>query len=315
MIPVYIVAGLLDSGKTTFIENTLMEQEWMGKGTTLLILCEEGEHELTEAYRQRKKLVSIPIGSPDVFTKDYCEEITAAMRPAQIIIEFNGMWNLKDFLQKDFPKNWGLAGIYSVVNGEDLELVMNNMRNLFMSQHTESDLIVINRCRKDLNRQQFRKAIKLQNPVAQLIFESVTGEIIEFGEEDLPYDIKAPAFTVDEIDYGTFFSDASENPERYLKKRITFLCQLFRPIGMPKNMFVPGRKIMACCAADIQFYGFPCKSDRPLRFANNSWHTITVEFGTEKRKDPRSGNPVQVPVLRLIDLKDAEAPAEEVVTL
>ena len=315
MIPVYIVAGLLDSGKTSFIESTLMEQEWMGKGTTLLILCEEGEHELTEAYKKAKKIASIPIGSPDVFTKDYCEEITAAIKPAQIIIEFNGMWDLKEFLQKDFPKNWGLAGIYSVVNGEDLELVMNNMRNLFMSQHTESDLIVINRCRKDLNRQQFRKAIKLQNPVAQLIFESVTGEIIEFGEEDLPYDIKAPAFTVDEIDYGTFFSDASEHPERYGKKRITFLCQLFRPMGMPKNMFVPGRKIMACCAADIQFYGFPCKSDRPLRFANNSWHTITVEFGTEKRKDPRSGNPVQVPVLHLIDLKDAEAPAEEVVTL
>ena len=315
MMPVYIVAGLLDSGKTSFIESTLMEQEWMGKGTTLLILCEEGEHELTEAYKKAKKIASIPIGSPDVFTKDYCEEITAAIKPAQIIIEFNGMWDLKEFLQKDFPKNWGLAGIYSVVNGEDLELVMNNMRNLFMSQHTESDLIVINRCRKDLNRQQFRKAIKLQNPVAQLIFESVTGEIIEFGEEDLPYDIKAPAFTVDEIDYGTFFSDASEHPERYGKKRITFLCQLFRPMGMPKNMFVPGRKIMACCAADIQFYGFPCKSDRPLRFANNSWHTITVEFGTEKRKDPRSGNPVQVPVLHLIDLKDAEAPAEEVVTL
>lgn len=315
MIPVYIVAGLLDSGKTSFIESTLMEQEWMSKGTTLLILCEEGEHELTEEYKTAKKLVSIPIGSPDVFTQDYCEEITKAIRPAQIIIEFNGMWNLKEFLQKDFPKNWGLAGIYSVVNGEDLELVMNNMRNLFMSQHTESDLIVINRCRKDLNRQQFRKAIKLQNPVAQLIFESVTGEIIEFGEEDLPYDIKAPAFTVDEIDYGTFFSDASENPERYLKKRITFLCQLYRPVGMPKNMFVPGRKIMACCAADIQFYGFPCKTDKPLRFANNSWHVITVDFGTEKRKDPRSGNPVQVPVLKLVDLKDAEAPAEEVVTL
>ena len=286
MIPVYIVAGLLDSGKTTFIENTLMEQEWMSKGTTLLILCEEGEHELTEEYKRAKHLISIPIGSPEVFTKEYCEEITAAMKPAQIIIEFNGMWNLKEFLQKDFPKNWGLAGIYSVVNGEDLELVMNNMRNLFMSQHTESDLIVINRCRKDLNRQQFRKAIKLQNPVAQLIFESVTGEIIEFGEEDLPYDIKAPAFTVDEIDYGTFFSDASENPERYLRKRITFLCQLFRPLGMPKNMFVPGRKIMACCAADIQFYGFPCKTDRPLRFANNSWHVITVNSGWKKEKTP-----------------------------
>ncbi len=315
MIPVYIVAGLLDSGKTSFIESTLLEQEWIAKGNTLVILCEEGEHELSEEYKKKKHVICVPVGSPDVFTKDYCSEMTEAFHPAQIIIEFNGMWNLKEFLQKDFPKDWGLAGIYSVANGEDLELVMNNMRNLFMNQHTESDLIVVNRCRADLNRSRFRKAIKLQNPVAQMIFESVTGEIIEFSEEDLPYDIKQPAFTVDDIDYGTFFSDASEFPERYQRKRITFLCQMFRPMGMPKNLFIPGRKIMACCAADIQFYGFPCKTDKPLRFANNSWHTITVDFGTEKRKDPRTGGYVQAPMLRLVALEDAEAPAEEVVSL
>ncbi|MBP3729244.1 MAG: hypothetical protein J6H18_03150, partial [Lachnospiraceae bacterium] len=261
------------------------------------------------------QLILTTVTSPETFTVEYCTDLTLRSHPAQIIIEFNGMWNLQDFLKKDFPNNWGLAGIYSTVNGEDLELVMTNMRNLFMNQHIDSDLIVVNRCRPEMNRILFRKAIKLQNPAAQLIFESVTGEIIEFGEEDLPYDVKAPAFTVEDADYGTWFADASDHPERYLNKQITFLAQFFRPFGMSKNLFVPGRRVMACCAEDVQFYGFPCKSDFHLRFQNKGWYRLTAEFATEKRKDGRSGNFIQAPVLKYISSEEAPAPQEEVVML
>lgn len=31
--PMFIVTGFLDSGKTTMIKETLMEQEWIGTGT------------------------------------------------------------------------------------------------------------------------------------------------------------------------------------------------------------------------------------------------------------------------------------------
>lgn len=39
--PVYICTGFLDSGKTTFIKDTLMKQEWIEEGPTLLLQCEE----------------------------------------------------------------------------------------------------------------------------------------------------------------------------------------------------------------------------------------------------------------------------------
>ena len=45
--PMFIVTGFLDSGKTTMIKDTLMEQEWIEPGLTLLLLCEEGEEELS----------------------------------------------------------------------------------------------------------------------------------------------------------------------------------------------------------------------------------------------------------------------------
>ena len=39
--PVYICTGFLDSGKTTFIKDTLMKQEWIEEGPTLLLQCED----------------------------------------------------------------------------------------------------------------------------------------------------------------------------------------------------------------------------------------------------------------------------------
>lgn len=315
MIPVYLCTGLLDSGKTSFIRETLMEQDWIEEGRTLLILCEEGEIELDEAYLRKKKITAVIIEEPEQFTPAFMREKTELVKPRQIVIEFNGMWNLQEFLKSDFPKDWGLAGIYSTVDGQTVEIVMNNMRNLFMNQLIESDLIVVNRCAPGVNRAKFRKAIKLQNPNAQLIFEAPDGSVISFSEEDLPYDISKDELEIQDIDYGTWYADAFENPGRYLHKRITFLAQLFRPVGMPRSLFVPGRQVMACCAADIRFYGFPCRSDQPLRFEQRSWATVTAEFSSEKKRDPRTGASIQAPVLRLISLTPAEKPENEVVTL
>ena len=52
--PVYICTGFLDSGKTTFIKDTLMKQEWIEEGPTLLLQCEEGEEEYSEKYLEEK---------------------------------------------------------------------------------------------------------------------------------------------------------------------------------------------------------------------------------------------------------------------
>ena len=46
-IPIFIVAGFLDAGKTTFIKDALQKDGFSEKGKTLVILCEEGEIELT----------------------------------------------------------------------------------------------------------------------------------------------------------------------------------------------------------------------------------------------------------------------------
>ena len=84
-IPVYIVTGQLDSGKTTFVKDTLMQQDWLEDGRTLLLLCEEGEFELSDEYCRIRKIDRLSVEAPDVFTKEFCEELVRKYAPAQII--------------------------------------------------------------------------------------------------------------------------------------------------------------------------------------------------------------------------------------
>lgn len=42
-IPVYLFSGFMDSGKTSLIKETLIEEDFGEGAKTLLIACEDGE--------------------------------------------------------------------------------------------------------------------------------------------------------------------------------------------------------------------------------------------------------------------------------
>ena len=53
-IPVYLVSGFMDSGKTTLIEDTLYNQGFAEEGRTLLICCEDGDVEYDKEALKKK---------------------------------------------------------------------------------------------------------------------------------------------------------------------------------------------------------------------------------------------------------------------
>ena len=59
--PIFICTGFLDSGKTTLIKDTLMTQDWIEPGLTLLIVCEEGETEFSQEYLKMKNMVMLQV--------------------------------------------------------------------------------------------------------------------------------------------------------------------------------------------------------------------------------------------------------------
>ena len=53
-IPVYLITGFLEAGKTSFLKFTLEQDYFQIDGTTLLILTEEGEEEYDEEKLKKK---------------------------------------------------------------------------------------------------------------------------------------------------------------------------------------------------------------------------------------------------------------------
>ena len=309
--PLFVCTGFLDSGKTTLVKDTLMEQDWIEEGLTLLIVCEEGEEEYSKEYLKEKNMVLLQIEDFEQLTPTFFANCEKNYRPVQVVIEYNGMWNLEELLSIRYPRNWELQGVYSTVDGTTLDMYLKNMRNLLMEQLTESELIVVNRCPDGVDRSGFRRAVKVQNPMAQLIFEGMDGQIIQPSAEDLPYDVKGDKIVIEDSDFGIWYVDAVDHPESYLHKEIEFKAQVARPKGMKPDMFVPVRKIMTCCADDTKYYGYPCKAGKKMDVVKNKWMKIRVRFEYESF----AGYGDRQPVLYLIDMEPTEAPEEDVVYL
>ena len=280
-------------------------------GKTLLILCEDGEDEYDAMEMLRYGVVIERLEDREELTEEYLAELDRKHEPDRVVIEYNGMWKLEDLLSIRYPRSFELQGVYSTVNGMTLDMYLMNMRNMLMEQLTESELIVVNRCADGVNRSGFRRALKVQNPMAQLLFEDMQGKIIEPSEEDLPYDVKGDKIVLDDVDFGVWYVDAYDHPELYLHKEIDFKGQIFRPKGMPDNMFVPVREIMTCCADDVRYYGYPCKAEMKIDAKTKSWMQIRARFEYEAVSS--FGN--KQPVLYLIDMEPAAEPEDKVVYL
>ena len=60
-MPVFVINGFLEAGKTQFITNTLQQDYFQADGTTVLILCEEGDTEYDkEILKENKNKRSLP---------------------------------------------------------------------------------------------------------------------------------------------------------------------------------------------------------------------------------------------------------------
>ncbi len=309
MVPVYICTGFLDSGKTTLVQDTLMKQDWIEEGLTLLLVCEEGEVEYSKEYLRENNMVMIQIEEFAQLNLPFFKNCERMYRPTQIVIEYNGMWNLAELLQLRFPRNWEVEGIYSTVNGQTLDMYLKNMRNLLMEQLTESELIVVNRCPDNLNRANFRRAVKIQNPMGNLLFEDMNGKLIPPSEDDLPYDVKGDEIIIGDDDFGAWFVDVVEHPEYYEHKNVIFKAQTIRPKGMPDNVFVPVRQIMTCCADDVGLYGHPCRMKESAEIQKLQW--MKVKARVEYPNIP--GEAERQPVLFLVEMEPAEKPKDEIV--
>ena len=272
-MPLFLINGFLEAGKTQFIKFTMQQDYFQTEGKTLLIVCEEGEEEYDEELLKQTHTAVVYIEEAEKLTPEYLQDLELLYNPERVLMEWNGMWNL-DALK--LPNDWDLYQQITIIDGSTFDLYLQNMKPLIGAMVRNTEMIIMNRCDEIEDLDVYRRTLKGMNPQVQIVFEDAEGEIEEVTEADLPFDVNAEVIEIPPEAYGIWYIDAMDKPDRYRGKTVEFTGMVLKTPDFPKNNFVPGRMAMTCCEADITFMGLPCRFAGAAGLAARSWVMVTA---------------------------------------
>ena len=148
-VPVYLITGFLDSGKSNFLKYTLQEPYFNDGSRSVLILCEDGEEEYDASLLKKTKTSLVKVEKEEELTTEFFEVCQKHYLPDRVLIEFNGMWDIPKFLGLKLPKYWTMYQIITIADGANFSLYLQNIRMPAMTMLTNTDMVIFNRCRKD----------------------------------------------------------------------------------------------------------------------------------------------------------------------
>ena len=291
-VPVYLFVGFLESGKTTFIQETFEDPNFDSGDKTLLLVCEEGEVE----YKPEK--FAFP---------------GTSIRVLEDKSELNAQ-NLAN-LEKETGAGRVIIEIATADGATALTYARDNaMRSLMLDKIARSELIVFNRAEKvnnDEARQELHRLVRQVSRRCDIAYEFADGSVAYDDIPDpLPFDVDAPVIEIGDDDFGIWYLDCQEDPQKYAGKTVRFLAQVCQTNRAGKNSFVPGRFAMTCCVQDIQFVGFPCVYEGYKALEQRSWVTVTARVSYKFHNIYRGKGPV----LSATAVEPAHKPLNDVVT-
>lgn len=274
---VYLMTGFLDSGKTQFLKFTLEQDYFQIEGKTLLLLCEEGEEEYNPMEMLKYGVVIEKAEDQEELTEEFLEELNRRHEPDRVVIEYNGMWKVSDFENMKLPAGWEIEQKLTTVDASTFQMYLTNLKPLFVEMVRGAELVLFNRCEDIKPLPGYRRSVKVVSPQAEVIFEDEQGEIENIFEDDVPYDLKAPVIRIAREDYGIWYVDMMENPDRYKGKTVEFTAKVLKPRGFPSKVFLPGRMAITCCADDTTFLGYVCRSAYAPKLKAGQWVTVQAK--------------------------------------
>lgn len=309
-IPVYVFTGFLDAGKTKFIQETLEDPRFNAGERTLLLVFEEGEDEY-DLSAFPKKNVYLEVLDQDAVTPRQLAAMQKKYRAERVVAELNGMKLVGDLYTR-FPENWAVAQEVMFADASTILQYNANMRNLVVDKLSGCEMVVFNRVRPGEDTMPLHKLARAVNRRVDILYESTDGtSAYDETEDPLPFDIHAPVIEVQDEDYGLWYRDVSEEPEKYTGKTVRFKGQVARLRRDRDGIFAPGRFVMTCCVEDIQFCGVPCQYAEAAKLKARSWVLITAKISAEKHPLYQGG---VGPILTALSVEACSPAEQEVVT-
>lgn len=277
-IPTYIFCGFLESGKTTMIQTTLLDEGFNEGEKTLLFVCEEGIEDYDVEFCKKTNTEIVRVDSLDELNVDRLVEIDRQVRPDRVMFELNGTWNIDDLLNIEFPLDWLVVQILSVIDSSTFTNYINNMRTFMFNVINPADIVVFNRCSETTSKSYLRTNVKSINKAAQIIYEMEDGSIQPMSDEEMPFDLSQDMIEIQEDDYGIWYMDALDNARKYEGKIVKFKAKVMRRDSDPDDVYIIGRNAMVCCADDIQLIGFMVQSENANQMVDGDWLELTAEM-------------------------------------
>ena len=175
-------------------------------------------------------------------------------------------------------------------DGTTFDSYFANMRQLMLDKFASSELVVINRAEAITDKMAVHKAVRQASRRCDIAYEYADGSVAyDDIKDELPFDINAPVIELKDDEFGLWYMDASETPEKYKGKTIRFKAQVCQTPKAGKGCFVPGRFAMTCCVDDITFVGFICKYDDCARLEQRAWIWVTAKINVKYHPIYRGG--------------------------
>lgn len=309
-IPAYVFTGFLDAGKTKFIQETLEDPRFNAGERTLLLVFEEGEEEY-DLSAFPKKNVYQEVLDQDTVTTQQLLALQKKYKAQRVVAELNGMKLVGD-LYRRFPEGWAVVQEVMFADASTILQYNANMRNLVVDKLSGCEMVVFNRVTPGADTMPLHKLARAVNRRVDILYESTDGRSAYDDVQDpLPFDIQAPVIEINDPDYGLWYRDVSEEPEKYAGKTVRFKGQVARLRKDRDGIFAPGRFVMTCCVEDIQFCGIPCKYPGAAGLKARSWVMVTAKISAEKHALYKGE---MGPILTAISVELVQPAQEEVVT-
>ncbi len=310
-IPVYLFTGFLEAGKTTMLQQALVDPEFCRDEKTLLLLCEEGMEEYDP----------LAFASPEVYleTVEDAEDLTPALFLGfeekydftRIIVEYNGMWQLNSLFAA-LPEH---MLVYQEIFTADATTILSynaNMRSLVVDKLQSCDLAVFNRVTDDTDLMPLHKLVRGVSRRADIEYNYTDGRAeADTIEDPLPFDVNAEVIEIADEDYAIWYQDLMDDIMKYDTKTVQFKGLVAIDGKFPPRTMAIGRHVMTCCADDIQYAGLICKYKRADSLRARDWVTVTAKVSVEFNKLYGKEGPVLV----VTKCEYAQKPVQEVVSV
>ena len=175
----------------------------------------------------------------------------------------------------------------------------------------EADLIVFNRCTDELAEVLRQRNLKMLNRRAEMYLEYAGDEdrMENYDNGLCPFDLSVPVLELSDDDYGFWYTDCMDNPERYAGKTVKFRGIVAQSPKFPHGMYAAGRFGMVCCAEDTAFLGMLCSGPEHKQLKTKDWVEITAKVRLKNLK--LLGG--EGPVLYTTNVTPCAAPADPLI--